>query len=252
MGKTALGKKRNRNRDYDNENLKQHNNENQLKGLNSFKPNDKQRHVNNLLTEYPLVFVQGFAGTGKTSGILHHYCQEYLQDKSKKIIVIRTPVEAGADKIGALPGGEGDKLEPHFAAPAEELKKFLGNKFEADKDKRIFFKIPNYAIGATWHDSLILIDEAQQIQPAILKLLLERLGENTVCAVVGDPTQLYTSDKNKRNGLSHAMDKFFIQRDLHGRVEYEPRSNMVASFAYEAKDNVRSDISREVVRIYSE
>lgn len=229
---------------------KQYNNEEQLRGLTEFTPTKNQKHVNNLLTEFPLVFVQGHSGTGKTSGILHHFCTEYLKDKTKKIIVIRTPVEAGPDKIGYLPGGEEDKLAPHFAAPAGAMKDFLGGKFESDVNKRIHFMVPNYALGMTLDDALILIDEAQQLTPMIMKLLLERIGQNSVCAVVGDPTQLYTEDKTKRNGLSHAMDKFFVKHESYGRIEYEPRSTMVGSFQYEAKDNVRSDISREVVRIY--
>lgn len=229
---------------------KNYNNDNQLKGFESFEPTPNQKHVNNLLIEYPLVFVQGYAGTGKTSGILHHFCREYMNDKSKKIIVIRTPVEAGPDKIGFLPGDEKDKLEPHFASATDILKEFLGNKFESDLGKRILFKVPNYAIGSTWDNSLILIDEAQQLSPAVMKLLLERIGKNSICAVVGDPTQLYTEDKNKRNGLTHAIDKFFVKHDRGTGFEYEPRSTMVASFQYEVNDNVRSDISQEVVRIY--
>lgn len=229
---------------------KQYNNDNQLQGLDDFNPTSNQKFVNNLLTEYPLVFVQGSSGTGKTSGILHHYCREYLKDKSKKIIVIRTPVEAGPDKIGALPGQQDEKLAPHFSAPAMALKEFLGNKFEADLEKRIFFMIPNFALGMTLDNALILIDEAQQLTPSITKMLLERLGRNTTCALVGDPTQLYAEGKTQRNGLSHAMNTFFVKHEYHGRVEYEARSRLVASFQYEAKDNVRSDISREVVRLY--
>lgn len=231
-------------------NGKQYNNEEQLKGFNSFTPNSKQKHVNNLLIEFPLVFVQGCAGTGKTTGIIHHYCSEYMRDRSKKIMVIRTPVEAGPDKIGYLPGDEDDKLAPHFSTYAGIMKTFMGNKFEADLNKRIHFMVPNYALGATWDDALILIDEAQQLTPAIMKLLLERIGINSVCAVVGDPSQLYADDKTSRNGLTHAMDKFFIKHEYHGRTEYEPKSNMVSAFAYDPEDNVRSDISREVVRVY--
>lgn len=231
-------------------NKKQYNNENQLSGLTNFVPTKSQKQVNNLLIEFPLVFVQGSSGTGKTSGILYHYCNEYIADKSKKIIVIRTPVEAGPDKIGALPGDKSEKLEPHFSAPSGALRELLGNKFDADLNKRIFFTVPNYALGMTLDNALVLIDEAQQITPDIMKMLLERLGKNTICAVVGDPSQLYVEGRTKRNGLSHAIDKFFTKRELMNRVEYEPRSNLVASFTYDSSDNVRSDISAEVVRIY--
>ncbi len=230
----------------------QYNDTNQTKGLDSFKLNQKQKCVNNMLIEYPLVFVQGCAGTGKTTGILHHFAREYIQDKTKKIVIIRTPVEAGPDKIGALPGDKEDKLEPHFKAYEKILTDFIGGKFKADFGKRIEFMIPNYALGITLDDSLVLIDEAQQITPDIMKLLLERLGQNTVCAVVGDHTQMYAKDKNKRNGLTHAISKCFVERERsNGDVELEPRSTMISSFKYDPQDNVRSDISREIVKLYS-
>lgn len=228
-----------------------YNNETQLSGLNEFEPTKKQKTVNNLLIEYPLVFVQGCSGTGKSSGILYHYCKQYLEDKTKNIVVIRTPVEAGSDKIGFLPGEQDEKLGPHFKAAEAQLKEFLGGKYKCDFGKRIHFMVPNYALGMTISNSLIIIDEAQQLSPMILKMLLERIGRHSVCAVVGDQTQLYATGRDARNGLTAAHDRFFTKIDHGGNTGWSPRSNMVARFEYEYTDNVRSDISQEVVRVYS-
>jgi len=229
-----------------------HNNENQLIGLRSFEPTKKQKTVNNLLIEFPLVFIEGCSGTGKTSGILYHYCNQYLEDKTRNIVIIRTPVEAGPDKIGFLPGEQDEKLGPHFKSAEVQLKEFLGGKYGCDLNKRIHYMVPNYALGCTLNNSLILIDEAQQLTTLILKMLLERIGTNSVCAVVGDPTQLYASGREQRNGLTSAQERFFTKREYGGNVGWEPRSNLVARFEYEYTDNVRSDISQEVVRLYSE
>ena len=230
---------------------KEHNNDNQLIGLRNFTPTGKQKTVNNLLIEYPLVFVLGCAGTGKSSGILYHYCNEYLKDNTKNIVIIRTPVEAGPDKIGYLPGEKEEKIGPHFKSAEVILKEFLGGKFTCDLEKRIHFMVPNYALGCTLNNSLILIDEAQQLAPLIMKLLLERIGRNSVCAVVGDPTQLYATGRDQRNGILHAQEKFFFQREMNGNTYWEPKSTMVGRFEYHYTDNIRSDISQEVVRLYT-
>ena len=137
-----------------------------------------QKTLGNVMRQNDLIFVSGRAGSGKTAGVLYHYIQDYLNDKDKKIVVIRTPVEAGLDKIGALPNGLSDKIEPHFSPAKKILTELLnGGKVQCDLEKRIEFKIPNFALGDTFKDCLIVISEAQQLPPLILKLLLERIGE---------------------------------------------------------------------------
>ena len=204
-----------------------------------------QKTVGNLIKSRDLLFIQGAAGCGKTTGILSEFVEQYLADSNKQIIVIRTPVEAGADKIGFLPNGLSDKIEPHFAAAKDALNLLLGKgKVECDMDERIHFKIPNYCLGATWDNALVLIDEAQQIQPMIMKLLLERAGKNTKIVVAGDPTQLYVNDTT-RNGLSNARSKFI---DTDG-VPFYPN---VDWFDFPLEDSkTRSELAFTVVHAYN-
>ena len=121
-------------------------------------------------------------------------------------------------------------------------------KVECDLAKRIHFMVPNYALGETFDNALILIDEAQQLQPMILKLLLERLGKNSVCVVAGDRTQLYTTDKH-RNGLTDAISRFF-RADHKGLLI--PRYEQVEHFKFEVEDVQRSDIVKTVIKAYSD
>jgi phosphate starvation-inducible protein PhoH len=204
-----------------------------------------QKTVGNLIKSKDLIFVEGTAGTGKTTGILAEFVEQYLADNTKQLIVIRTPVEAGADKIGFLPNGLDDKIEPHFASAKDALNLLLGKgKVECDMNNRIFFKIPNYCLGATWDNALVLIDEAQQIQPMIMKLLLERAGKNTKIVVAGDPTQLYVTDTT-RNGLANAKSKFIAS---NGESFYP----MVDWFTFPLEDSkTRSELAFTVVHAYN-
>ncbi|UOL48799.1 phosphate starvation-inducible protein [Pseudomonas phage Astolliot] len=203
-----------------------------------------QRTLGNHIKTYDLTFVTGAAGSGKTTGVLAEYVSQYLSDKTKQIIVIRTPVEAGSDKVGFLPDDLSAKMEPHFVSARDVLNTLLGReKVTCDMNKRIFFKIPNYCLGSTWDNALVLIDEAQQIQPMIMKLLLERAGKNTKIVVAGDPTQLYVEDKT-RNGLTHARAKFI--------VDGESKYPNVSSFDFPLEDSkTRSDLAYTVVHAYN-
>lgn len=129
-------------------------------GMTKIQLTDKQKVLRNKILENDLTFVVGSSGSGKTLAVLYTYVQEYLRDPSKQILVVRTPVEAGLDKIGALPNSLQEKVEPHFNSTKILLCDLLSKgKVETDLDHRIHFKIPNYMLGSTFDNCLILIDE---------------------------------------------------------------------------------------------
>lgn len=213
--------------------------------LNRFILTPVQQELSRVIDDNTITFLEAPAGTGKTSVVLHNYCKRYLASKEQDILIIRTPVEASSDKIGFLPDTKEAKLEPHFAAYRKILGDFLGAKFNADLGKRIHFDIPNFQLGCTWDNKLVIIDEAQQIEPLILKLLLERIGINTKVVVCGDPSQLYSG--GKRNALSDGVNRFTVETSA-GR---EPKYEQVGYFKMTAADVMRSDIVKTVIQAYS-
>ncbi len=213
--------------------------------LNRFILTPVQQELSRVIDDNTITFLEAPAGTGKTSVVLHNYCKRYLASKEQDILIIRTPVEAGEDKIGFLPDDKKAKLEPHFAAYRKILSDFLGGRFGADFDKRIFFDIPNFQLGCTWDNKLVLIDEDQQMSPLITKLLLERIGVNTKVVVCGDPSQLYAA--GKRNGLTDAISRFTVETRDGRASKYQD----VGYFKMTADDVMRSDIVRTVIKAYS-
>ena len=215
-------------------------------GYLDFKLTESQQELHDKIEDNTLTFVEGPAGTGKSLGILYSVVEEYVKNNTKQIIILRTPVEAGMDKIGALPSDYAAKVEPHFASTRNLLEQLLSkNKVENDLNQRIHFKIPNYCLGATFDNSLILIDESQQLQPMILKLLLERTGENSKIVVAGDNSQLYASSANQRNALKDALPRFFYMDDM------EPKYPDIAYHSFCVEDVQRSEIVKSVIRGYT-
>lgn len=214
-------------------------------GLHNFHPTESQRELISKVNSNIITFVEAPAGTGKSASVLYAFCKEYIRDTSKKLIIVRTPVEAGMDKIGALPDDYKSKVAPHFESTKVILEQMLSKgKVESDMDHRIFFKIPNYCLGATFDNSLILIDEVQQLQPMILKLMLERIGLDSKVVVAGDNTQLYADSSNKRNALKDALPRFF-DKDM------EPKFENIAYHSFGVKDVMRSDIVKTVITAYT-
>lgn len=223
-------------------------------GYRSFKLSETQADLIQKIDESTITFLESPAGCGKTFAALY-YAVDQLLVNMYDIVVIRTPVESGSDKIGFLPSDLNVKLEPHFASTRVLLNDLLSpGKVESDLDKNIHFKIPNYCLGCTFNNSTVIIDEAQELSPLTMKLLLERIGLNTKMIICGDPTQQY-SHSSQRGGLTSALHRFFkteaseLKRDSEGNLI--PLYDKVGYHRFTADDMMRSDIVKTVVTAYS-
>lgn len=215
-------------------------------GYSAFKLTDSQKELANKIIANDLVVCSSPAGTGKSLAVLHTFVKMYLTDKTKQIVVVRTPVESGMDKIGFLPNSLSDKLIEHFSSTRYLLDKLLNKgKVDTDMEQRIHFKIPNYVLGSTFDNTLLLIDESQEIPPLIMKLILERVGVNSKVVVLGDPSQRYATEKG-RNGLNDVMSRFFDMSN-----DNEPKFDGVAFHKFEIEDVQRSEFVKMVLRAYS-
>jgi phosphate starvation-inducible PhoH-like protein len=227
---------------YQGENSEKNNN-----GYTKLTLSDAQKDCLKVIQNNILTFVKGPAGAGKSLAAFYYAVMESQKNHTQKIIVIRTPVESGKDRIGFLPDDLSKKLEPHFASTKILLETLLTpGKVDADlngANKKIQFLIPNYALGATFDNCTIIIDEAQMLEPLIMKLLLERTGINSKVIVLGDPTQVYAKD-HSRNGLSHAYNRFFNE-------DGTPKFEDVGTYSFGIKDIMRSDFVKTVISAYS-
>ena len=212
--------------------------------LNRFVPTQNQNQIVQSIYENTMSVVSGGAGTGKTSTVLHTFCKMYMSSKEHSIYVIRQPNEAGnLDKLGALPGELNEKCSPHFKAYEVILTEFLGGKFKADFEKRIHFEPINYMLGRTLDNALIIVDEAQTVEPVLMKLMLERVGNNSKIVIVGDKSQIYSG--GKRGGLQHVIVQFFDENE-------KPLIESAQYIRLTSEDVMRSEFCKAVVKRYEE
>ena len=140
--------------------------------------------------QHDVLFLIGVAGTAKTHLAVAFACSEILSKKKKKIVLTRPIVEAG-EKLGFLPGTFEEKINPFLLPIFDCLDIIVGrDTMERDKINRCMEIAPvAYLRGRTFHDSVVILDEAQNSTEEQLKLVMTRLGLNSKMIITGDPTQ---------------------------------------------------------------
>ena len=215
--------------------------------LDWFKPSARQQDIVDAIDQYDWVGVQAPSGCGKTTTVVWK-ALSLLGKGYRKIIFVKNPTEAGDDQIGFLTGGESSKLEPHFDSMRGVFLDFMNKgKLESDeKNLNIQFKIPNFLLGATLSDAIVILDECQTYSPNTMKLLMERVDDSCKLICLGDKNQQY-SVKKRKDGFTDFLDRV-TQVDAQGRHSIEPLFKYVE---LTTSENKRSAISKCVTEIYS-
>lgn len=215
--------------------------------LGWFKPVLSQPLIVQAMEERDLVLCDAPSGCGKSSTIIWKALQELQSGYYESIILIKNPTEAGDDLLGYLPGEAESKLELHFTSMKGIFHDFMSpGKLESDiKNKKIILSIPNFVLGATFYNSLIIIEEAQTMSPNTIKLLTERCGEGSRVVIAGDSKQRY-SVKKREDGFRDLINR--VTGDYHG--QRESKYDNVGYIRMETNNNMRSSLSRFITEIY--
>ena len=156
-----------------------------------FKP--KHRDFYNVLHESTtqMSFVDGLAGTAKTY-IAVYAALEMLKDGLfDKIVYIRSVVESADKSLGSLPGEIDDKFSPYAMPLIEKVTEIAGpGTCTMLREKGLIDAIPvNFVRGLTFNNTLVIVDEAQNLTKGELTTILTRFGRNSQYIVCGDTKQ---------------------------------------------------------------
>ncbi len=170
-----------------------------------------------------VVALVGQAGTGKTILALAAAVEQKLLGGTPGKVYIFRPNDQLADDIGFLPGRLDEKFSPYKRAIRDAYEVIQESMAGSKKGKRLQDfdsltsdqgggRMPilpiNFIRGSTLHNSLIIIDEAQNFTPHQMKTLLTRAGRNTRIIITGDPDQIDNRFLSRRScGLTHVIGK---------------------------------------------
>jgi predicted ribonuclease YlaK len=157
----------------------------------------------------------GCAGTGKTFISLYNALKDVLDETTpyEQIYVVRSLV--ATREIGFLPGDHDDK-SALYQIPYKNMVKYMF-QMPSDADfemlygnlksqETVKFWSTSFIRGTTLDNSIIIVDEYQNLNFHELDSIITRVGENSRIIFCGDATQSDLVKTNERNGISDFMN----------------------------------------------
>ena len=171
---------------------------------------ESQKEYYEKLANNQISICSGPAGVGN-SYIAIKGAVDLLSDPNtpyEKIIIVRPAVEA-EEKLGSLPGGVEEKLDPYIFPSYYLLNKIIG-KDTREKLKEIeaieVFALA-YMRGMNIDNTILIFEEAQNATPKQMKLLLTRIGTHSKFFISGDLEQTDRYKNIKDSGLYDAIER---------------------------------------------
>lgn len=198
---------------------------------------DGQRTYIDSILEHDIVIGIGPAGTGKTYLAVACAVEALMQDRVKRVLLVRPAVEAG-EKLGFLPGDLAQKIDPYLRPLYDALYEMLGfEKVGRLIEKNVIEVAPlAYMRGRTLNGSFIILDESQNTTVAQMKMFLTRIGFGSRAVITGDVTQI-DLPKGTRSGLVHVLKVLDGMKDI-GFTHFNSR------------DVVRHSLVQRIVEAY--
>ena len=189
--------------------------------LSTIKPvTDSQKLVFDSWKKGQNQFLFGCAGTGKTFISLYLALQEVLKNETPydKVIVVRSLIPTR--EIGFLPGDEEDKaalyqvpysnmMQFMFEQPNEQAFSMLYDRLKTQGS--FYFLSTSFLRGLTFDNSIIIVDECQNLNFHELDTIITRVGQDSKIFFCGDFGQSDLTRMNEKNGL---MDFLQILQEM--------------------------------------
>ena len=168
---------------------------------------ENQTEYINIINENDVTFCTGPAGTGKTAVAVGLACDYLLDKRVEKIVVTRPVIESGRG-LGCLPGTFEEKIHPYLVPVLEEMQYRLNsNRVQAYREEGKIEVVPlEYMRGRNFHNSFIILDEAQNATFEQLKMFITRIGWDSKAVINGDidQTDLVSRDQG---GLEEFLER---------------------------------------------
>lgn len=173
------------------ETLKTKTNKKQLTKSRKLKPlNAMQAKYIQAIQHNSCVLCIGVLGSSKTY-VPSCMAADMLEHKLISRIVVARPSEGKGRSVGFFKGTKEEKLEGWCAPITDVLKQQLGiTKYEYYIDNgQIELLALEQVKGKSYDDTFLLVDEAEDLDPAVAKSLVTRIGLRSKLVITGDIAQ---------------------------------------------------------------
>ena len=206
----------------------------------------EQRFALELLLEpdVSVVALDGRAGTGKTLLAIAAGLEQVVEQRRyERLAVYRPLVPVGRADVGFLPGGLDEKLDPWMSAIHDAIVALTDQRSARDAHRlvdelvgrnQLSLESVTFLRGRSLHRQIVVVDEAQNLEPTTLKTVLTRVGEGTKVIFTGDTSQIDAPYLGESNNALAVLIQAFRGQSCFGHITLTSceRSN-VASLAAE-------------------
>jgi len=194
---------------------------------------EEQKLAKSQILNHPFNFILGKAGSGKTLVAVQIALDSFFKRDVNKIVITR-PTVSNEDN-GFLPGSLEEKMEPWLVPIRSNMRKVYNKPQILDKlekEESIELVSLSHFRGRTFDNSIVIVDEFQNLTKQQLGMVLGRLGKNSRMILCGDGQQIDLKFNN--DSAIHDVPKL-------------KESNFV--YTNTLKDNHRHESLDEVLRL---
>jgi len=195
----------------------------------------KQHELYKVIRNNTFTIVRGPAGSAKTF-VACYTALGLLADKKIEKIIITKPI-VSSEEIGILPGNISEKTDVYMKSYISTFEKILG-KFLSETlfaTGVIEINLLAYMRGDTFDNSIMILDECQNVKMSQLMLWITRLGKDSKAVMCGDVSQY---------DIEHRDAKFLTFINFCSGMEG------VADFEFSREDIVRNKFLIELTDRY--
>jgi len=208
--------------------------------------NKEQRFALELLLDpqITVVALDGRAGTGKTVLAIAAGLEQVVEQRRyERLAVYRPLVPVGRADVGFLPGGLEEKLDPWMSAIHDAVVALTDNRSSQDARGliddliargQLTLESVTFLRGRSLQAQIVVVDEAQNLEPTTLKTILTRIGEGTKVIFTGDTSQIDAPYMGETNNALAVLVQAFAGQSCFGHITLEScERSEVASLAAE-------------------
>lgn len=150
---------------------------------------EEQKRLVELFYQYDVVFCHGDFGSGKTLSAVHTALTYFSKRLCENIWITRPMLR---NNLAALPGSLEDKMQPYTFPIVQNLEVCQGKEKTEKMLKEGTIKIMpiEVAKGVTFMESVVIVDEYQDMNYIDFRTILTRLGEGSKVIFCGSREQI--------------------------------------------------------------
>lgn len=182
--------------------------------------NERQKEFIKSIKEKEVTITSGLSGSGKTFLALWQALRFLEKGSYDSIVLVKSVQTIPQEECGFLPGNIDEKMSPFMLSYNGNLDKLIGEECRKYlmASGKIKIQPLAYVRGINIDNSIVIVDEVQNLSIDTFKTIITRIGTNSKYILMGDVEQIDLKYKSQ-SSLQKLME-LFQDDELVGTVHF--------------------------------